>query len=152
MSRSLLRLGAALALAGIAAPALAAERILLPSSNRQAHVTPPLRGTAVLLETRLPTKPVVDDQRVLVGIDPAGVPVSVTVVQRLTLRGLGDYTFAVPGPIIDVVAAPGSASEPGLRQGTILWSGFSPGSSGQRCWCMDTSPAHPAIAFPTAGR
>jgi hypothetical protein len=66
-------------------------------------------------------------ERVLVGVDAAGRPVSVDVVQRLTLRGLGDYTFAVPGPTTDVVAAPGSASEPGLRNGAILWSGFSPG-------------------------
>lgn len=63
----------------------------------------------------------------LVGIDAAGAPVSVRVVQRLTLHGLGDYTFAVPGPAVDVTAAPGSASEPGLRRGSILWSGFSPG-------------------------
>jgi hypothetical protein len=81
----------------------------------------------VLLETRLPLKPTTSVQRVLVGIDRAGAPLSVDVVQRLTLNGLGDYTFAVPGPVTDVVAAPGSASEPGLRQGAILWSGFSPG-------------------------
>jgi hypothetical protein len=81
----------------------------------------------VLLETRLPIKATKSVQRVLVGIDGAGAPVSVDVVQRLTLHGLGDYTFAVPGPVTDVVAAPGSASDPGLRQGAILWSGFSPG-------------------------
>jgi hypothetical protein len=69
----------------------------------------------------------VNAQRVLVGIDNTGSPVSVNVIQRLTLNGLGDYTFSVPAPVTDVVAAPGSASEPGLRQGAILWSGFSPG-------------------------
>jgi hypothetical protein len=90
-------------------------------------VTPPLRGNPVLLETRLPFKATESVQRVLIGIDGDGAPVSVNVVQRLTLNGLGDYTFAVPGPVTDVVAAPGSASEPGLRQGAILWSGFSPG-------------------------
>jgi hypothetical protein len=90
-------------------------------------VTPPLSGNPVLLETRLPLKATTSVQRVLVGIDRAGAPLSVDVIQRLTLNGLGDYTFAVPGPVTDVVAAPGSASEPGLRQGAILWSGFSPG-------------------------
>jgi hypothetical protein len=90
-------------------------------------VTPPLRGQAAFLETRLPFKRVKSVQRVLVGIDGAGTPVSVNVVQRLTLNGLGDYTFAVPGPVTDVVAAPGSASEPGLRRGAILWAGFSSG-------------------------
>ena len=65
-------------------------------------------------------------ERVLVGIDTTGKPVSVAVVQRLTLQKLGDYSFAVPGPIADVEAAPGSDSEPGLRHDAILWSGFSP--------------------------
>jgi hypothetical protein len=111
----------------LAAPALATERILLPSAHLQAQVTPPLRGNQVLLETRLPFKATKSVQRVLIGIDGDGAPVSVDVVQRLTLSGLGDYTFAVPGPVTDVVAAPGSASDPGLRQGAILWSGFSPG-------------------------
>ena len=63
----------------------------------------------------------------LVGIDATGKPVSVNVVQRLTLNGFGDYTFAVPGPVSSVTSAPGSASAPGLRRGAILWSGFSSG-------------------------
>lgn len=63
----------------------------------------------------------------LVAIDDTGSPVSVNVSQRLMLNGLGDYAFAVPGPVLDVAAARGSASEPGLRRGAILWSGFSPG-------------------------
>ena len=58
---------------------------------------------------------------------PTGKPVSVVVVQRLRLSKLGDYTFAVPGPIADVAAAPGSDSEPGLRHDAIVWAGFSPG-------------------------
>jgi hypothetical protein len=67
------------------------------------------------------------DERVLVGIDAAGKPVSIVVVQRLTLHKIGDYSFAVPGPIADVEAAPGTDSEPGLRRDAILWSGFSSG-------------------------
>ena len=49
------------------------------------------------------------DQRVLVGIDTTGKPVSVArrpAARRCTK--LGDYSFAVPGPIVDVEAAPGS--------------------------------------------
>ena len=68
------------------------------------------------------------DQRVLVGIDATGKPITIAVVQRLTLHKLGDYSFAVPGPIADVEAAAGSASEPGLRHDAILWAGFSPGN------------------------
>jgi hypothetical protein len=67
------------------------------------------------------------EQRVLVGVDPVGKPVSVVVVQRLELHKLGDYSFAVSGPIVDVQAASGSDSEPGLRHDAILWSGFSSG-------------------------
>jgi hypothetical protein len=115
-------------LAAAVAPAVAADqRILLPSAHQQLQVTPPLRGVPVLSETRFPSTGVRSTERVLVGIDASGKPLSVDVVQRLTLVGLGDYTFAVPGPVTDVGAAPGSASEPGLRQGAILWSGFSPG-------------------------
>ena len=43
------------------------------------------------------------------------------------LHKLGDYSFAVSGPIADVEAVPGSDSEPGLRRDAILWSGFSSG-------------------------
>jgi hypothetical protein len=100
---------------------------MLPSAHLQAQVTPPLRGNQVFAETRFPVKGIRNAERVLVGIDANGRPVSVDVVQRLTLNGLGDYTFAVPGPVVDVTSAPGSASEPGLRQGAILWSGFSSG-------------------------
>jgi hypothetical protein len=115
-------------LAAAAAPAVAAEqRILLPSAHQQLQVTPPLRGAPVLNETRFPATGVRNSERVLVGIDATGKPLSVDVIQRLTLVGLGDYTFAVPGPVTGVSAVLGSASEPGLRQGSILWSGFSPG-------------------------
>jgi hypothetical protein len=100
---------------------------LLPSAHLQLQVIPPLRGNTVLNESRLPFSGMPSAERVLVGIDATGTPVSVDVLQRLTLIGLGDYTFAVPGPVTDVRSAPGSASEPGLRQGAILWSGFSPG-------------------------
>jgi hypothetical protein len=121
-------LSAAVTLAAAATPAVAAaERILLPSAHLQAQVTPPLRGSPVFGETRFPLKGIVNTERVLVGIDANGKSVSVDVVQRLTLNGLGDYTFAVPGPVADVTSAPGSASEPGLRRDAILWSGFSSG-------------------------
>lgn len=60
-------------------------------------------------------------------IDRSGRPRAVTVVQRLILRGTGDYAFAVPAPARDVVPGPGSQSRPGLRPGQVLWRGFSPG-------------------------
>jgi hypothetical protein len=65
-------------------------------------------------------------QRVLVGIDAEGTPSRVRVVQRLTVRALGDYTFLIPAPAVRVVAASGSESQPGLRPNQIVWQGFSP--------------------------
>jgi hypothetical protein len=65
-------------------------------------------------------------ERVVVGITPDGTPTSVTVVQRLLVRSLGDYTFYIPAPAVSVVAAPGSESQPGFRPNQIVWQGFSP--------------------------
>jgi hypothetical protein len=79
------------------------------------------------VETRLPG-PVDDheDVRVDLGID--GAPVAVTVDQTLTVHGLGDFEFKVPGPASTVDALPESEAEPGLRRGAALWQGFSPGT------------------------
>ena len=49
------------------------------------------------------------------------------VVDRIAINGKGDYSFVVPAPVEDVRAAAGSASEPGLRSGAVVWQGFSPG-------------------------
>ncbi len=119
---------AALAACVGAGPAAAAGLpILLPSVRTSLTPGPPLAGrSAPATEVVFPPG-MTSDQRVLVGIDTTGKPVSVAVVQRLTLRNLGDYSFAVSGPIVDVEAAPGTDSEPGLRRDAILWSGFSPG-------------------------
>jgi hypothetical protein len=127
MSGRLATIGAALLVAAAAPSVASATRILLPSAHLQLQVTPPLRGSTVVTETRFPFKAIINTERVLVGIDAAGKPVSVDVVQRLALNGFGDYTFSVPGPITKVTAAAGSASAPGLRRGAILWSGFSSG-------------------------
>jgi len=70
--------------------------------------------------------PVASDERIDVGIDARGVPVSIHVRQRLDLLRAGDYSFIIGAPVEDVRAAPGSESEPGLREGAILWQGFSP--------------------------
>lgn len=78
------------------------------------------------VETRLPG-PASDDERIAVGIGPDGAPVLVTVTQRLSLTGLGDFSFKVPGPAAEVRALPGSEEQPGLRKGAVLWQGFSPG-------------------------
>ena len=80
------------------------------------------------IETQLPPgRPMKDRERVEVGLGLDGSISSVTVRQRLTLSGLGDFSFRVPGPAKDVRSLPGSSGNPGLRKGSVLWQGFSSG-------------------------
>ena len=116
----------ALAACVLAAPVVASTPILLPSVRSTLTPGPPLVSAASGGETLYPPG-MTSDERVLVGMDATGKPLAVQAVQRLRLPKLGDYSFVVPGPIVDVRAAPGSDSEPGLRRGAIIWSGFSPG-------------------------
>ena len=130
MTWSRARLSAAVALAACVAPASAAAagvQILLPSVRTSLTPGPPLTGTNPATTEVLFPPGMTSDQRVSVGVDSTGKPVSIGVLQRLVLHNLGDYSFAVSGPIEDVEAAPGSDSEPGLRRDAILWSGFSSG-------------------------
>jgi hypothetical protein len=108
------------------AASVAGTPILLPSVRTTLTPGPPLTAANVTGEVLYPPG-MTSDQKVLVGMDAAGKPVSLHVVQRLELPKLGDYSFTVPGPISDVEAAPGSDSQPGLRRDAILWSGFSAG-------------------------
>ena len=129
MTRRARRLLCVCAAAGAVAPAApaAGTPILLPSVRTTLTPGPPLTAANVSGEVLYPPG-MTSDQKVLVGIDTTGKPVSLHVVQRLELPKLGDYTFSVPGPISDVEAAPGSDSQPGLRRDAILWSGFSAGN------------------------
>jgi hypothetical protein len=66
-------------------------------------------------------------ERVAVGVDATGRPVRITVDQRIELVRPGDYSFFVPGPVLDVRAPAGSRVQPGLLDQAIVWQGFSPG-------------------------
>ena len=66
-------------------------------------------------------------ERVHAGVGPDGEIVSLRALHRLALTGKGDYLIVIGAPVEDVHAGPDSQSEPGLRIGQILWSGFSPG-------------------------
>ena len=57
-------------------------------------------------------------------VDDSGAPQRISVRQRLVLEGTGDYSFVVPAPLVDVVAAPGSDVVPGGRSAGIVWQGF----------------------------
>ena len=61
-------------------------------------------------------------QLVTVIVDDSGAPQRIRVRQRLVLEGTGDYSFVVPAPLVDVVAAPGSDWYPAVAP---------PGSSGR---------------------
>jgi hypothetical protein len=125
-------LAAALVALG-AVPAAAAaspqsQDVVLPGPVPYPTQSPPLVGkTAVGGAFTRYVFHIASDQRVVVGVDETGSPVFVRDVQRLDVRGRGDYQFAIPGPIEDVLPGPGSESDPGLRADQVLWAGFSPG-------------------------
>lgn len=127
--------------------ACAAAAVLLVAGAASTHTgaraaepaqTVLLRSTAVPLDSRVPLTadvPAAPDvlpagsrlsgrQVVSVVVDDAGTPRRIRVRQRLLLEGTGDYSFTVPAPLLDVVAAPGSATVPGQRAGGIVWQGF----------------------------
>jgi hypothetical protein len=116
--------------AGAAAAAVRAAPIPLLSPNVGGPPPPPLTGGQQLStepgEVRVPGS-LANTEAVRVGVAQDGTPVSIVVVQRMSIRGLGDFRFVVPAPATDVGPAAGSQSLPGLRQAGIVWQGFSPG-------------------------
>ena len=102
--------------------------MVTPAKPGHARSSPPPIGLEflVLREVRLPSR-ISSEERVLVGLAPTGLPVSVRVVQTLVLKGVGDYTFSVPAPIVDVRPGLRTESQPGQRANEILWQGFAPG-------------------------
>jgi hypothetical protein len=114
----------------LAVPAtLAAVRtqlVTLPNPSVLVRPPPPLSPQTFAGEVRLP-KRIASSERIFVGLTRAGAPSSVRVVQRLSVRGAGDYAFAVPAPATEVRPGPGTATPPGLRTNQIVWQGFSPG-------------------------
>ena len=129
MRRALLAAAvAALAAGGAAAAAPRTQDVVLPGPVPYPTQSPPLVGKTLAggAFTRYVFH-IASDQRVLVGVDESGSPVSVRDAQRLDVRGRGDYQFAIAGPIDDVRPGPGSESDPGLRADQVLWAGFSPG-------------------------
>ena len=110
--------------------AAAADTITLLSPTARTSEPPPLVGKRIAGvtagETRFSGR-LRNVERVAVGIDRSGAPVGVVVTQRLTISRPGDFTFLVPAPATQVVAAPGSQAEPGLRDLGIVWQGFASG-------------------------
>lgn len=122
----------ALLVAGSVVPAAAKQRerrIDLPSAaaalRARAKAEQLLRG-GLGPERTLPGS-VRDIERVTVLVEPSGEPVKVRVSQLLMIEGVGDYFFKVPGPVADVTALGSSTAAPGLRNGSVVWQGFSQG-------------------------
>jgi hypothetical protein len=134
VSRSRLAVGAAAGFCLVPASAPAAERpvqvVELPPAATLLRAPPPLNPPR-----RAPTRPVLPiggarvsaRQVVMVSATPSGALQAIRVVHRLDVRGTGDYTFAVPAPVLEVAPAPASESVPGRRENEIVWKGFVPG-------------------------
>ena len=105
--------------------------ITLVSPNIPGPAPPPLAGGPQLSaepgEIRVPGT-LANVEAVRAGLAQDGSPVSVVVIQHMTIKGLGDFRFVVPAPATRAVSVFGSRSLPGLRQAGIVWQGFSPGS------------------------
>lgn len=112
----------------VAAPgAQAAPRyVSLPSPVAPLSASPPLGGGATSLSERVRHR-VAAATRVEALVDANGTPFSLVATQRLDVRVTGDYFFTIGAPLLDVEAAPGSESTPGLRATSIVWAGFDPG-------------------------
>jgi len=140
----------------VTALVLATMTLALPSPLHPLSPTPPLGG-APLIETEAGVLHRVDATgRVAVGVDRDGRPFSVRVLHRLVVRDKGDYVYAIPAPVVDVQAAPGSESVPGQRRGTILWSGFDPGrkvlAANARLDLAQSAPSLPIRIVPRGNR
>jgi len=107
----------------VTAALVAAVAVALPSPVQPLSPQPPL-GSAPIIETEGIFHRVGATTRVRVRVDRDGRPFAVGATHRLAVRDPGDYSFIVPGPVLDVRAAPGSQSVPGQRRGAIVWAGF----------------------------
>jgi hypothetical protein len=123
-------LALAIAVGGLAPAAAAApppaRLVELPGAEALPQVPPLAPPQPPLAEVARLRGAVESRERVTTGIDGDGTPTKVTVVQRLLVRALGDYSFFIPAPAVSVVGAEGSESQPGLRPNQIVWQGFSP--------------------------
>jgi hypothetical protein len=124
MRAAFLVVGAALV---ATAGAQAAPRyVSLPSPVAPLSTSPPVGGGATAFSERIRHR-VAAATRVETLLDSDGKPFAVVATQRLGVRVKGDYFFTIGAPLLDVEAAPGSESTPGLRATSILWTGFNPG-------------------------
>jgi hypothetical protein len=129
--RRLLVAAAASAIVAVSGPALGqgGTNVRLPTGRDAIALVP--GADDILLgagfeERQFPGR-VADVEIVHVDLDTDGAVAAVQVTQRLTLSGLGDFSFRIPGPVANLEPLPEAQSVPGLRRGSVIWQGFSPG-------------------------
>jgi hypothetical protein len=110
-----------------AAAAAGPTPVLVPSPTTSLTAQPPLGDRNATLPRQIPLGRIAARTRVVADLDARGTPTAVSAIQQLTIHGVGDYFFAIPAPVRDVLPGPGTQSEPGLRTGMVLWQGFSGG-------------------------
>jgi len=79
------------------------------------------------LRTSIVPGPVDDDERVAVLVDPSGAPAAVTLTQRLTLRGTGQFIVWERSSAQDVEALEDTVA-PVLKREAVIWQGFVDGA------------------------
>jgi hypothetical protein len=114
-----------IASACLPAAAAGSQDVALPSTGTPLSSAPPLLSGIAQI-TPVFRGSLSSRERVTARIDPEGKVRGVNVLQRIVVP-TGDFFFAVAAPAVDVTAAKGSGSQPGLRPNAILWQGFSPG-------------------------
>jgi hypothetical protein len=110
--------------------AAASYSLKLPSPSD----IPPIIDPNIFLGVRpgkFPNKvpgPLTGREAVRVAVAPDGTIKDLIVEQTLFVTGTGDYTLEIPGPALDVSSPPDIGVRAGLRLGSVIWEGFSPGS------------------------
>jgi hypothetical protein len=148
--RLLVTIGAALVVAVAPRAAVAQPPVVsLPWPPMILPKTPPLApSTAGVLPLPLRFLGKLEcRERVVVGLEDDGTPNSVRVLQRIVVKALGNYVFAVPAPVRSVLPGPGTESPPGRRLNQILWQGFSPGHRVLEAWA-ELRPADSVSSLP----
>jgi hypothetical protein len=79
------------------------------------------------LRTSIVPGPVDDDERLTVLLAPSGAPAAVTMTQRLTLRGTGQFVVWERSSAQDVEALEDTVA-PVLKREAVIWQGFVDGS------------------------
>lgn len=126
--------GAAVSLALLAAPAYGDGPVSLPEPGAARAQELALvcnkvvGGTPERCKKSSVPGPVVNDEKVLVGLGGDGTPVRVLLEQRLVLTKVGDYVIRERGPARSAVGLVADSDPPNTKLGAVVYQGFTPGN------------------------